>query len=590
MAPRRRCPTCGSKQWHKEPSSGLIACSEGHVLQNYRNETTEMEEMGPHAMKKRTLKSGKGKKGRQSHADPKLYHGARGRYHYFLCLQLILRKQIAALVKLWDLPPEFEVICKDLWALNLTLLPDPLPAEPYFHAQENREGGELRMDPETVKKSKSQSADDLLDRSVPHFDSDDKEDEVDDTEQEVNQDAQDADDADPELEALMQENSEIATSSEEDGEDVPPISSKKSGKANKGYDSPVSTIAVLVVACWTLRIPVMYRDFSRIIETYELPYLDPIKLLPPSMVLHLTKHNVQALSPHHTPSTMTVHSVASRLARKLYRTYGVYTPEANAASMLWRLTKEMGGTPTLYMLTKRLAGVLSLPLTLDSSLAPGLQQTRAKDPLEHQYDNAPPEVSLLAALIMVLKMVYGLDGSPRGPKEKHDIACALPRVEEYMKMIERLNESDAKQTKVMFDSRNHMEVGTLSEEALDDYISFCGRILVGQGRVNGEVALSRYFPVEAAHETVWKGEDEDAVREMGGSEVKAEGLRPGEKYTIWNARDVDGRLAEEYALVVSRGSRVVGVEESYIGGVMEKWERRLVRWWELKSRMTSDGD
>ena len=33
MAPRRRCPTCGSKQWHKEPSSGLIACSEGHILQ-----------------------------------------------------------------------------------------------------------------------------------------------------------------------------------------------------------------------------------------------------------------------------------------------------------------------------------------------------------------------------------------------------------------------------------------------------------------------------------------------------------------------------------------------------------------------------
>lgn len=33
MAPRRRCPICGSKQWHKEPSSGLITCSEGHVLQ-----------------------------------------------------------------------------------------------------------------------------------------------------------------------------------------------------------------------------------------------------------------------------------------------------------------------------------------------------------------------------------------------------------------------------------------------------------------------------------------------------------------------------------------------------------------------------
>lgn len=83
--------------------------------------------MGPHSMKKRALKSDKKKKGRQSKADPKrktfvarkkawivdegsVYHGARGRYHYFLCLQLILRHQIAALTKLWELPLEFEVI------------------------------------------------------------------------------------------------------------------------------------------------------------------------------------------------------------------------------------------------------------------------------------------------------------------------------------------------------------------------------------------------------------------------------------------------------------------------------------------------
>lgn len=38
-----------------------------------------------------------------------VYHGERARYHYFQCLQLILRMQIVALVKAWDLPPEFEV-------------------------------------------------------------------------------------------------------------------------------------------------------------------------------------------------------------------------------------------------------------------------------------------------------------------------------------------------------------------------------------------------------------------------------------------------------------------------------------------------
>jgi len=38
-----------------------------------------------------------------------VYHGARARYHYFQCLQLLLRKQVVALTILWNLPPEFEV-------------------------------------------------------------------------------------------------------------------------------------------------------------------------------------------------------------------------------------------------------------------------------------------------------------------------------------------------------------------------------------------------------------------------------------------------------------------------------------------------
>lgn len=89
MAPRRRCPTCGSRQWHKEPLGGLIACSEGHVLQvqrtvsfiyeipfhiifqNYRSETNEADDYaGPHMTNKRKLKNTKEKKERGSKADP----------------------------------------------------------------------------------------------------------------------------------------------------------------------------------------------------------------------------------------------------------------------------------------------------------------------------------------------------------------------------------------------------------------------------------------------------------------------------------------------------------------------------------------
>ena len=64
-------------------------------------------------------------------------------------------------------------------------------------------------------------------------------------------------------------------------------------------------------------------------------------------------------------------------------------------------------------MTKRLSGVLSLPLTAHRSMAPGLEVAKKRDPESHIYDDVPPEVALLAATIVVLKMVYGLDGRAR---------------------------------------------------------------------------------------------------------------------------------------------------------------------------------
>ena len=162
---KRRCPICRSKKWRKEPHSGIITCSEGHVLQvrstpsrrytlvmglcltfflftffryplgqDYRNETNETTEFGPHALHKRTLKSIRSVKERSSKVNPicelsfefimkvhtyllfidggvcvTVYHGERARFLYFQCLQVILRMQIKKLSELWKLPPEFEV-------------------------------------------------------------------------------------------------------------------------------------------------------------------------------------------------------------------------------------------------------------------------------------------------------------------------------------------------------------------------------------------------------------------------------------------------------------------------------------------------
>ena len=129
------------------------------------------------------------------------------------------------------------------------------------------------------------------------------------------------------------------------------------------------------------------------------------------------------------PAPTILHRLASRLAKRLYATYGIYTPEINAAPILWRAVRCLCGNgqsvvsnsvqsiliviATLYNMSKKLAGILSLPLTLHHSLAPKLTIVKRDDPERHQYDNLPPEVALIATVVLVLRLVYGLDGKQR---------------------------------------------------------------------------------------------------------------------------------------------------------------------------------
>ena len=78
---------------------------------------------------------------------------------------------------------------------------------------------------------------------------------------------------DPELAAMLRENSIASSSSEDEDEgeggagsaDKPnsqPRKHRGPGSRRK-YEAPPSTIAVLALACWILRVPAMYLDFIR---------------------------------------------------------------------------------------------------------------------------------------------------------------------------------------------------------------------------------------------------------------------------------------------------------------------------------------
>lgn len=53
-------------------------------------------------------------------------------------------------------------------------------------------------------------------------------------------------------------------------------------------------------------------------------------------------------------------------------------------------------------------------------------------------------------------------------------------------------------------------------------------------------------------------------------------LPPGKLYTIYSTSDVLGSLPADYETVVRRAALWAGVDEDYICGVVERFERRFV--------------
>ncbi|KZT12475.1 uncharacterized protein LAESUDRAFT_733156 [Laetiporus sulphureus 93-53] len=587
MSSRNRCSVCGSKRWHKQPSSGLIFCREGHVLQNYRSENNEIEDWtGTHELRKRQITSQRERKDNLGQANSKPYHGERARFHYFQCLQLILRMQIVALKKAWHLPPEYEIVCRDTWALHLSLLPNPPPAEPFHYAQEERlansrtqiaSDGEMNP-PKDANDGGGESSDqkhteiEFETWEPPSFSS-----ESSSEDEELEED--------PVMKELMKENS-VTPSHEDEFEDIsrPRLSVKPAAKkvSQRSYDAPASNIAVLMVACWTLRLPVMYMDFIRLIETYELPYLEARRLLPASLTSHLTKHTAGALSPFHPPTPSKLHALTSKLAKLMFSRYSVYTPEMNALPMLWRAVRALCGTPTLYQLSKQMAKALSVPLVLNRPLFAHSANESHTERQWQKYDDAIKEVSLIAVVIVVLKLVYGLDGRERLPLERDDPACALPRLDEYLARVEEQNKNPNKD--VPFSETTELSVLDMDDSTLDQFLDFCERALLPRENLSaGRNAEIDSFPLER-RSTRMASEEASAQRSdlkpLRPTLISDDGmsLRPGQEIRIYKTQDAARPLPEQYETVIKRAAQWTGVPEDYVARLVENFERRLPRW------------
>jgi RNA polymerase I-specific transcription initiation factor RRN7 len=137
-------------------------------------------------------------------------------------------------------------------------LPNPPPAEPYFYLQETQ------VDAQTSSQ-KAVVPDASLVQIPP--DGGNTSQEEDELKELGSSESPSEDEDDPEMAELLRENSASGSSDDDDNVLDPALKPStgrigKTGPSNR-YDLPVSNIAILLLACWTMRIPVICADFRK---------------------------------------------------------------------------------------------------------------------------------------------------------------------------------------------------------------------------------------------------------------------------------------------------------------------------------------
>ncbi|ODN89154.1 hypothetical protein L198_06473 [Cryptococcus wingfieldii CBS 7118] len=623
----RKCPLCGSRKWKRDRVTGNAVCEDGHVLQDYRSELLVIDGgVNFQLQRRRTAKGPRTNKQRtEGRKNKELYHGNEAEYMKIQGLQLLIRHQSYTLSKLWQLPEAFEMIVRDLWAyqLSISVLPDiPAPpvAEEETPIQHSKSLPKLRIDPDPQPDTRDEHS-----SSDSQSDSDEGESEPDDN-------------IDPELLRDLEEG-------DGDGEDVE--DGAKEDKNTRGDARwkrkrrlrAADTITTLVLALWMMRVPVMGSDIESLVNSVQIPYVDfgHSTYIPENMKKRLNRSAVQALSPRRSPSPSKIHDSCRIFARILYRKYGVHVPLFNFHPVSWSIASSLGGTQAhlcpamMHALLLRLMDLISVPFhltthdlstitrkpraqssyksrskakpktkkkprpTADDEDGDSNQEDAPRDEQEEgprwekyertkrMYDELPPELSIVSAWVLLMKLVYGLDGRPRAALLSRDPAIGLPKGEIWLRELDRRLGEGILSARKKAPRISQAYFVSMEDADINSFLDNAEHILLDHHAPGSDAThfpLPPSSPVLKPNKKSWTAFHSDLTPVVHTRPPLAQSsqtlpLMPGEKTRSYDTKDAFGLYPREMEVVLKSAGEAVGFDWKEVGKVVKHWERKL---------------
>ncbi|KAI8355203.1 hypothetical protein B0O80DRAFT_448669 [Mortierella sp. GBAus27b] len=439
------CRTCRSKKF-RQSGDGYLVCELGHQLEGHQIELGDDNYNPRTIVPVRRLKSRKRKRKETSRKRS----GLRGQCAQDLTcqgLQLILRKQLYALVHDLGFPPELEVVAHEFWMIYLSSLrfQNKEEFEEAFTNQnkdqevnEDEQVNNDGMDYEEFRDKADVEEDDpdAVDRMEEYqrYSSHGVESSEEESEQEgpassLSENENDGDADDQPDDNDRGDNADVSDDQDtEDDDDFLTGAARRAGAKHYFYFRRSQylsfRIAYTPVICFFaalhLKLPVVLGDFVRWAAQRKIPYYDALYQLPSDMAARIPRvYRGRFYSRENDPKTF--YQAAAELQVHLSKVHGVYISMPNMPPLVMRFVQELMLPVEVSPCALSLCRILFENTKYDSgeSFRRSIILTQAP-------------VFIMSVVVVVAKLFLGLDGKKRTANDDLAWIDTMPKERDWL--------------------------------------------------------------------------------------------------------------------------------------------------------------
>ncbi|KAJ2439748.1 hypothetical protein GGF42_007852 [Coemansia sp. RSA 2424] len=421
---------------------GRVMCKNGHEQAGIVDEQTEHIVEGS---TRRRVKTGHVRYNKFREARKKRLYGAPARFMIVEAFQLILQAQVAALVANHGAPEDLVGVVRHLWMLYVSKLPNIDRTDEGEAAAQDFVMNSLSQNTQSYNRATTMLADvlftqhtqsqrfdpidDSLDIMLRRVDDDIARDEEDmlewDREFQLS-DREEPDAASPARDKNEEDEDESNYNTSGNGEGRSAEgASARSRLAPKVYGDALQRLekypkmeylpVILCLGYRLLRMPVLCADMFRLLADERVPYLSAFDNLPKRIHERIGVGYHLLFKPHFAPSVSRMLFLSNVFGRFFAKHYSIDAPLPDVPSMLLSLLKRLGLGIEVYSMVVRLLELVSV------------------HPNHYTWHGYWPELVLLSAIVVVLKLHYGLDEiERRAPPGASYEAPNLPSLRDFL--------------------------------------------------------------------------------------------------------------------------------------------------------------